>query len=269
MHKENTFFEQLCEIELDKIVSNRYQPRKCFADEAIQELAHSIKEVGLLQPPIVTPREELFEIVAGERRVLACRYLGMHAIQAIVRLNTSMHSAKAALVENVQRVDLNPIEIAQSIQRLVQEFSMTQEMVADQIGKERSTVANYVRLLQLPQEMKEALINGKITMAHAKVLLSTNALHRDLLFSAVIREGLTVRKMEERLAKYAKPKKEAVIEKHPCIKDLERKLERCCGAKVEIVQDGPYNGRLVVHYSSLDDLENICQRLETGCFSRS
>ena len=253
------FLEKLIEIDLDKVISNRYQPRKVFLDSEIRELALSIEEVGLLQPPLVMAREGgVFEIIAGERRVMACRLLGRTRIPALVRWSTHFSAALAALVENVQRVDLNPIEIAHSIERLMKEFGMTQEMVAEQIGKERPTVANYVRLLQLPIHMQEALISNRLTMAHAKVLLATSPVDRDALFMAILRDGLTVRQAEKMLKKGDTKKSVLPRGKSPHIVELERKLEKCYGTKVEVEEGEGNSGRLIIHYYSLDDLERLC-----------
>lgn len=163
------------EVSLDAIVSNRYQPRTVFVEDDIQELAESIRQLGLLHAPVVTKilGTSQYEIVAGERRVMACRHLGYKKIPVVVRERPTLEEiAQLALIENVQRVDLNPIEISRSIKTLMEDFGLSQEEVAVKIGKKRSTVANYLRILQLPASMQQALGECKISLAHAKVLLS-------------------------------------------------------------------------------------------------
>lgn len=250
--------QTLQEVALNDIVSSRYQPRLKLVEEEIQELAASIQEVGLLHPPVVSPilGTSKYEIVAGERRVMACRYLELSHIVVVVRKRPSAQVlAHAALIENVQRVDLNPIEIARSMKALIDEFSLSQEDLAQKIGKKRSTVANYLRLLQLSKDIQEALSEGRITFAHAKVLLSCSDGKRKALFQKMLSDRLTVQKA----TKLAKDSSE------PChyLKDLEKRLESHFSSRVK-VDGGQKRGVISLHYYSLDDLDRILETLGVG-----
>ena len=252
--------ERLIEVDIFRLVSNRFQPRMQFNDDELEELAASIKDVGLLSPPLVRKKEEsdFYEIIAGERRVLACKKLGLERIPVYISEMDLQHSAEAALIENIQRVDLNPIEIALSCKQLIEEFQISQEMLAQKIGKKRSTVANYLRLLQLSIDMQQALACGKIQVAHAKVLLSEpDPEKRNNLFGRTIREGLSVQKLEQ-LQKASKISPDSKEQTSPDIylNDLQELLERKLGTKVEIKGDGK-NGSITIHYYSLSDLDRV------------
>ena len=262
MTHSTTVSEKLIEIDIFRLVSNRYQPRKQFEDEELEELAASIQDVGLLSPPLVRKKEDsdFYEIIAGERRVLACKKLGLTKIVVYVSELDLQHSAEAALIENIQRVDLNPMEIAFSCKQLIDEFDINQESLALKIGKKRSTVANYLRLLQLPLDMQQALASGKIQVAHAKVLLSElNPEKRNVLFTRVLQEGLSVQKLEQ-LQKTSKavPAKNSAPDIY--LNDLQELLERKLGTKVEIRGDGN-NGSITIQYYSLSDLDRVIELL--------
>lgn len=247
--------QTLQEISLNDIVSSRYQPRLRFIEDEIRELAASIQEVGLLHPPVVSPilGTSKYEIVAGERRIMACRFLEMSHLVVVVKERPSAEKlAHAALIENVQRVDLNPIEIARSMKALIDEFSLSQEDLAQKIGKKRSTVANYLRLLQLSKEIQEALSEGKITFAHAKVLLSCPENDRKNLFQKMLTDRLTVQKA----TKIAKETSERCF----YLKELEERLERHFSSRVK-VDGGQKKGVISLHYYSLDDLDRILETL--------
>jgi len=254
--------DRLIEIDLFRLISNRYQPRKQFDDEELDELAASIQDVGLLSPPLVRKKEEsdFYEIIAGERRVLACKKLGFTKILVYISELNLQHSAEAALIENIQRVDLNPIEIALSCKQLIDEFNINQESLAQKIGKKRSTVANYLRLLQLPMDMQQALATGKIQVAHAKVLLSElDPEKRKALFIRVIQDELSVQKLEQ----LQKTNNKTAVKNIPSdiyLNDLQELLERKMGTKVEIKGDGN-NGSIIIHYYSLSDLDRVIEIL--------
>lgn len=245
----------LQEISLNDIVSNRYQPRSVFVEQDIVELAESIREMGLLHPPVVTKilGTSQYEIVAGERRVMACRHLGKKQIQVVVRARPSLEEiAHLALIENVQRVDLNALEIAKSIKTLIDDFHLSQEEIAVKIGKKRSTVANYLRILQLPKEMQQSISEGKISLAHAKVLLSCPPNERSKLFQKMLKDNLTV----ERATKLAKNKNDDQI----YYKDLENKLKRYFGMRVEV--NGAKNrGSIVLPFTDLEELDTILDKI--------
>lgn len=247
------------EISLDNIVSNRYQPRTSFVEEDIQELAESIREMGLLHPPVVTKilGTSRYEIVAGERRVMACRYLGLTHIQAVVRDRPPLEDiAQLALIENVQRVDLNPVEIARAIKALIDDFGLSQEEIAAKIGKKRSTVANYLRILQLPKVMLEAISSGRVTLAHAKVLLSCKPEERQKLFQKMLNDSLTVLSA----TKIAKGQSE----EHLYYKDLEERLQSHFGGRVQV--EGTKNrGTISVSFLTLDELDTILEKMGVRC----
>ncbi len=242
------------EISLNDVVSNRYQPRTVFVDEDIRELAESIREMGLLHLPVVTKilGTAKYEIIAGERRIMACRHLGYERIQAIVRAHPSLEEiAHLALIENVQRVDLNAVEIAKSIKTLIEDFGLTQEEISVKIGKKRSTVANYLRILQLPFEMQRAISEHKISHAHAKVLLSCPEGARSALFHKMLKENLTVDKATKLIKK--KPSDDIYY------KELETRLMRCFGMQVEVA--GTKNrGTISFSFNDLDELDVLLDK---------
>lgn len=256
--------EKLVRIDLQNIVSNRYQPREHFDGDGIAELASSIQEVGLLHPPLVRPifGTDQYEIVSGERRVMACRYLGFADIAVIVRMQMGhFESAKAALVENIQRVDLNPLEVSRSIKAMLCEFALSQEELAGQIGKKRSTVANYLRLLQLPSSMQESISEGKLSMAHAKVLLSCAGKEREILFKQILENELTVRQATEWVHERKKQKKKKGAfpkMKDPHTHDLASRLQAHFQTKV-IVENKNGQGSVNIHFYNLDDLDRILE----------
>ncbi len=258
----NVVKEKLLHLPLDSLISNRYQPRRQFVSEDIEELARSIQEVGLLHPPLVRflPASDQYEIIAGERRVMACRLLGYSHIPAIIRDSVDhLEAAKAALVENMQRVDLNPVEIAISIRAMMQEFDLNQEMLAEHIGKKRSTVANYVRLLQLPAKIQESLAQGVISMAHAKIILSCAEKNRWTLFEEIRTKALTVRQASER-AKSLIAKQPGKRMQMTGLKEVQERLQEMFGTKVRI-EGSHAKGRVEIHYYGLEDLDRLLNRL--------
>ena len=250
----------LREVPLASIVSNRYQPRLGFRDEEIEELAASISEVGLLHPPLVRPifGGDTYEIIAGERRVRACRKLGYDTISVLITTTSDHHhTAKAALIENMQRVDLNPIEIAKAMRQLLDEFGCTQEELAVKLGKKRSTVTNFLRLLQLPSLMQKAVSEQAISMAHAKVLLSCPEQKREELFLEILHKQTSVRHAENRVKEYSTAKKEKT-KNQDYLKELIETLEERYGTRVEIEAIGN-KGVVCIHFYSLDDLDRIVE----------
>ena len=265
-----TMKEIVAEVPIDNIVSNRYQPRRVFADVDIEELASSIREVGLLHLPLVRPISgtNMYEIIAGERRVRACKSLGHEAISVLVQAGSDHnHAAKAALIENMQRVDLNPIEVAKAIRALLVEFGYTQEELAEKIGKKRSTVTNFLRLLQLPEQMQEALSGNCITMAHAKVLLSCPEKRRQELFELMQQKNISVRESEKAVKAYTKNKKakqeSQKKESHIYLSELIESLERHFGTKVDI-QAAKNKGFVRIHFYNLDDLDRVVERMSAS-----
>jgi len=182
--------EEIREVDVEKITINPFQPRRHFSPTELEELAESIKAVGLIHPPVVRPAGDLYEIISGERRYRACKLMGLLTIPVVVRAASNTISAQASLIENIQRVDLNPIEIAKALRSLVEQFGFNQDDLALRIGKKRSTVANYLRLLALPKGIQDSVSSDVITMGHAKAILSLEGFEKqNLLHELILRDG--------------------------------------------------------------------------------
>ena len=255
------------EIEIGRIRPNPNQPRVQFKEEAIDELADSIAERGVLQPILVRPYEDGFEIVAGERRWRAAQRARLHTIPALVREIDDSTAAEIALIENVQREDLNAIEEAEGFRQLIVRHGHTQDNVAKLVHKSRSHVANLLRLLDLPEFVRQSLVRGDITMGHARAVAA--APDPEELTREVIAKGLSVRQTEER-ARFVKPgagidiaRASARNATKPIDADLlalERQLGDMLGLKVQVAHNGQ-RGTVTLHYGSLDQLDMVCQRL--------
>jgi ParB family chromosome partitioning protein len=248
---------------VDEISPNRMQPRNFFNDNKLEELVASIKEHGILQPVVVQKADSGYELIVGERRWRASKKLGLKKIPAVIREVSDEQSLEIAIIENIHRQDLNPIEEAEAYARLCKEFALTQEMVADKVGKSRTAVANILRLLKLSGSIKEDLISGKISMGHARALLALeNTKKMEDLRKEIVKQNLTVRQTENRVNKLkidsGKNSVHTGAPKDIFIKDLEKDLARRLGTKVEI-SPKKNGGKLVVIYYSDDDLERIQQ----------
>ena len=246
-------------LDISKIYPNPNQPRKNFDKESLEELAESIRVHGLIQPIIVNKMDDGYLIIAGERRYRACKLAGVKEIDAIVKNYSERQIAEISIIENLQREDLNPIEIAKSIQKLMQEYNITQESVASRLGKSRSAVANYVRLLGLYPEVMDLVEKGKISFGHAKCLVSISDYPTQLyLAKKVAQEKLTVRGLEKEinsiLGNDKKRKGNNVIssELRNFIEELQRKL----GTKVSIIGNDK-KGRIYIDYYSVDDIDRL------------
>ena len=255
------------EIEIGRIRPNPEQPRAQFREEAIDELADSIAERGVLQPILLRPHADGFEIVAGERRWRAAQRARLHTIPALVREIDDSTAAEIALIENIQRQDLNAIEEAQAYKRLVDEFSHTQEELARIVHKSRSHVANLLRLLDLPAKVQIMVGAGELSMGHARALIT--AADPEGLAEEVVRRGLSVRETEQ-LARGDKPTRQRPLPigyrgANADISALERQLGDLLGLKVGI-KHSPKGGSVTLAYSSLDQLDMICQRLSGDKF---
>ena len=256
--------QEIDEIELCKISANPYQPRKAFRKEEIEDLAQSIKSVGLIQPPVVRPSEggARYELVSGERRFRAAELAGMEKIPVIIRENEDHFSAEASLVENIQRVDLNPLEIAKALKRLAEDFGYQQDELAERVGKNRSTVANYLRLLVLPRKIQESLSAGEISMGHAKAILSVEGFEKQLLLhEQVVNEDLSVRETEQAAQQVDKIPRRRLsnFSTQDCyLQDLQEILQHKLGTKVTIQSKGK-RGRISIDYYNLDDLDRILE----------
>src|SRR3972149_5315319 len=257
--------ESVSDLELTRIIPNKYQPRQFFEDTALQELAESIREHGVSQPIIVRHiNNGAYELVAGERRWRAARIAGLNKIPVVIKELSNEKSLEIALIENLQRENLNPVESAQGYQRLTEEFGLTQEEIAARIGKERSTVTNYLRLLTLPDKIQEYLSRSVITTGHAKAILSFTNRNDQLRFAEyIVKKGASVRETELLAKRWGikKGKKKVVESKDVAIRDVELRLQRTLGTKVRI-QEEKKGGKIVVEFYSTDDLTRILEVVE-------
>ena len=253
------------EVHLDAIAPNPRQPRQKQDLAALQELADSIREHGLIQPLIVTaalPDQQAagvaYQIIAGERRWAAARLAGLSAVPVIVKEATPQQMLELALVENIQRADLNPLEEATAYRQLIDEFGLTQEEVAARVGKSRVAVANVIRLLRLPDEVKAALLEGQISEGHARALLAAEAAEKMIqLLRAVIRKGLNVRQTEELVRRgTAETQPQAPAPPSPDTAALEDRFRQALGTKVRLLRSQK-GGRLVIHFFSEEELQAI------------
>lgn len=255
---------------IEKIVPQTGQPRRHFDSDKLDELAQSLKDHGLLEPLVVRrrPGTDQFELIAGERRWRAAQRAGIKEVLVVVR-DVSAHDAfELALVENVQREDLDPIEFAEALDRLLRDHSYTQETLARRVGKDRSTIANALRLLKLPDKVRDLVVNGELSEGHARALLGApDERATSQLADKVIRGHLSVRQTEE-LVRDAKrssdPKKSGAKPGAPTksasVRDLEQRLQRHLGTRCE-VRDRQGKGEIVVHYASLDELDRLLEVL--------
>ncbi len=224
-------------IPVDKIVPNPHQPRRHFAEEELQSLAESIKKHGVLQPLIVTKVDGGFELIAGERRTRAAKIAGVKEVPAIIKEATDQDKLEIAIVENLHRADLNPLEQARAYRKLIDNFKLTQEGVAIRVGKSRELVANTLRFLELPEEIQEALATGKITAGHAKAILGVRGQSERLrLFHEILKNKVPVRAAEKLVQK--KRPGERLVQADPYLKDLEEQLRERLGAKVTVASKG-------------------------------
>lgn len=245
-------------IPVSSIVPNTHQPRKNFNEADLEELASSIKEHGVLQPILVTERPDGgYELVAGERRWRASQKVGLAVVPAMIKKLADRQKLEIALIENIQREDLDPIEEAFAYKRLMDEFSLTQQDVADKVGKSRPAVANCIRLLDLPEEVKEALVNKKINMGQARALLSFEDKQKQLdMLSSMLGQKITVRELERAVVKSGKNKSH----RDPNLAYLEDQLRTALGTKVSITQKGE-RGTVVIDYYSKEELKRLIKKL--------
>ncbi|TRZ98983.1 MAG: ParB/RepB/Spo0J family partition protein [Deltaproteobacteria bacterium] len=252
------------QIPVEKIRAGSFQPRRAFPPGALEELVASIREKGILQPVLVRPTPDGYELVAGERRFRAAEAAGLSTIPAVVRRLSDREALEAALVENIQREDLNAIELAEGYQRLVHDFSLSQEQVAERVGKDRATVANTVRLLKLPPAVRQAVVDGRLSAGHARALLSAPAEHASAICETVLRRGLSVRETE-RLCGPAGKRKTARNAAPPDVhrKSLEEELSRRGGTRVRL-RGTLKKGRVEISYFSSEELDRLCDVLFRG-----
>jgi ParB family chromosome partitioning protein len=257
----------LCPIE--KVIARRDQPRRRFDEEALEELAQSIREQGIIQPLVVRRTDDGFEIIAGERRWRAAQRAALHQVPVVVQDVSSDQAFEMALVENLQREDLNPLERAEAYQRLVDQHGLRQDDIARRVGKGRSTIANSLRLLALPRETQEQLVAGELSEGHARCLLSLT--DEDALRAAaqrIIKQGLSVRQTEKLVRSALTPTKSPIPApaESPQITSLQNRLRQRLGCQVRIRdRDGRgHRGVLEIHYTNSNQLDGILDRLLEG-----
>ncbi|MBI5142451.1 MAG: ParB/RepB/Spo0J family partition protein [Nitrospirae bacterium] len=253
------------EVDIDRIIPSSLQPRKRFDEDSLRELADSIRENGIIQPPVVRRTGDgTFELIAGERRWRASHLAGLKKIPVIVKDTAPAETLAMALIENIQREDLNPLETAEAFDHLMKDFGLTQEEMSKKVGKDRASVANYLRLLKLASEVKMWVTDGLISFGHAKAILASEDENAQVeLAREVIKRGLSVRETEA-LAKKKKTgevKKPESKAKNPQIASIEEKLIRRLGTKVMLDDRGKKGGRISIDYYSLDEFDRLLEIL--------
>jgi ParB family chromosome partitioning protein len=250
-------------LRTDAIVPNRYQPRQTFSPQELAELTASLKQSGLLQPILVRRKGDgMYELISGERRWRAAKQAGLETIQAIIRNCTDEESIVLALIENLQRQDLNPIDAARAYHRMMNEFGLTQDIIAQRVGCERSSVANTVRLLNLPVDVQRLIESGKLSTGHAKVILGLTSPDDQLKFAQLVESrGLSVRETEKLIQSSILGRKRARLEpRRSPWSDVEERLRKRLGTKVTILK-GRRGGKVIIHYFSPPELDGILEAL--------
>lgn len=262
--------EEIRQIPVSAIEPNPYQPRRSFDEEGLEELAASIKEKGVLQPITVRGKGETFELVAGERRWRAAQVAGLSEIPAVVRELSDQEVMEIALIENLQREDLNPIEEAEAYQMLIREFELTQEEVAKAVGKGRPTIANRLRLLRLPDAVREWVASGQLSAGHAKILVMMDEKQAVGLGRRCVNEGWSVRQLEEFLQSprgqsQGRQRERPLKRQNPLLREVEERLEGILGTKVRI-KDKKGKGRIEVDYYSTEELNRLLEVIAGGAW---
>jgi ParB family chromosome partitioning protein len=252
--------ERYAEIDIDKLKPNPAQPRSRFDEGAIAELAGSMRESGILQPIIVVPEGDFYKIIVGERRWRAAQKAGLKRVPVLVRHIAKEQQLEISLLENLHREDLGPLEVAVAYQRMIQELGYTQDQVAEKVGKDRTSVTNYLRLLKLPKEVQEHLGEGRISMGHARALIGLETAEEQLaLARKIIKSGLSVRDVEDLIGVRKAKRRDREIKRRPADADLmavQEDLIRALGTKV-VISGRPGAGVIKIHYYSLDELNRL------------
>ena len=255
----------LTELDVDRIQRGKYQPRQNFDQQALQELADSIRSQGVVQPIVVRPEGGHYELVAGERRWRAAQLAGLQRIPVVIRELDARAAAAIALIENIQREDLNPLEEANAFLRLIEEFDLTHQQVADSVGRSRAAVSNYLRLLDLADPVKDQVNKGLLNMGHARALLALIRHDQIEVAKMVVNRGLSVRETEllvkKTLAAQPAGKKAAPAEVDPDVRRLESSLSEKLGANVRIKPGKKGSGQLIIHFHSSAELDGILEHL--------
>jgi len=255
--------EGVLQIALERILPNPHQPRKIFADEELKELADSIRQHGVIQPITVRPRGDAYELVVGERRLRASRLAGLPEIPALVREMTDLESAEIAIIENLQREDLNPLEEAAAFSHLLSELDYTQEKIAIRLGKSRSHVANTLRLLTLPQLAADLVLKGQLSAGQARAVLAVPEHLRESFALRIARQGLTVREAEKAAHRLQNVSRETTASKTRGVlsleyREAEDRLRDCLQTKVELKHQGP-GGTIEIAYHNSEELERLME----------
>lgn len=253
-------------VKITKVEPNREQPRKFFDEDALQELADSIKQFGLLQPILVQDRKDYYEIIAGERRWRAAKLAGLKEVPVIIRNYTEQEIVEIALIENIQREDLNPIEEAQAYKRLLTEFNLKQDEVAERVSKSRAAVTNSIRLLKLNEKVQQMVIDDMISTGHARALLAVeDGEEQYTLAQKIFDEKLSVRDIEKLVKNLHKePKQKKLDDKamQAIYQDIEEKLKQSLGTKVSVSSKGNGAGKIEIEFYSHDDLDRLLEMLK-------
>ena len=250
-------------LRIDAIVPNRYQPRQTFSSKELAELTASLKQNGLLQPILVRRKGDgIYELISGERRWRAAKEAGLETIQAVIRNCGDEESVVLALIENIQRADLNPMEMAKTYHRMMNEFGLTQDTIAQRVDCERSSVANIVRLINLPLEIQQLIETNQMSMGHAKVILGLHEQNEQLrVAKLVVSKALSVRETEKLIesASVARKRGTKELQRTPW-SDVEERLQKRLGTKV-VIQKAKRGGKIVIHYYSPPELDGIIETL--------
>ena len=250
--------------DINKVEPNRDQPRKNFDEDALEELADSIRQVGLIQPIVVQDRKGYYEIIAGERRWRACKKAGLKEIPVIIRNFTEQEIVEISIIENIQREDLNPIEEAMAYKRLLEEFNLKQDEVAEKVSKNRTTITNSLRLLKLTDDVQQMIVDGKLSTGHARAIISIEDPAKQLeIAEKIFDEKMSVREVEKyikSLDKPAKPKKKVNESLQVVYDNIEEQLKLMLGTKVSILSKSTEgSGKLEIEFYNHDDLERIVE----------
>ena len=257
-----------CDIEL--IRPNRFQPRLQFPEDELDELCQSIKEQGILQPLLIREEEDGYELIAGERRLRAAKKAGLTQVPVVIKRITDSKLLELSIVENIQRANFNPIEESEAYHRLITEFNLTQDQAATRVGKSRSAVANFLRLRQLPDQIKASILDDSLTMGHARSLLGAeNSAQQMAAWRAVVKKGLSVRETENLIRKLKNEKKKPKVLRKSSedryLMSLAEDLSRHFGTKITIKRHGQ-RGKLEIEFYSNDDLDRLIDRLRQTKF---
>ena len=254
----------IIDLDLEKITTNPFQPRTHFNEEALEELSHSIKELGVIQPITVRKKGKGFELIAGERRFRASQMAGLETIPAYVRLADDQESLEIALVENIQREDLDPIEIGLSYQRLIEEINLTQDQLSIRVGKKRSTITNYMRLLKLDPIIQTGIRDNFISMGHGRALINIDSPKEQIkLYKIVVKKGLSVRETEALVRKSKDPKtSNASVYQPAYIEQAAKELQGYFDTPVTVTSNGHGQWQLKINFESQEKLQHILNKIK-------